>query len=1375
MHHIFCQNKNKTEERLKKIYEKFESNPSSFLKFLDDDLSHCSNCLNEYLALPFRKDIEKKRILYKFSPGKIYDWEMLFDKEILDAYREHRKFSEAYCGFKGLLFLMIEKVKNNEMWNEINMNGYNLTDREINIFKGSRIRRSVAFFKALTIVITKYSEKFGDEFFTFITNIFEMVNGDDNEGMEIITESFHAYKALSAFNIAEIKDLNEYYVYFLKKGKLDLIIENTDLFSNFNCKKDVFDRICAFSTSSINFLLKFIDSADFDKFYQRGSLKNLVLTISSLDMANLATPETKNQIPKLFLKIVLCVIKNKDTINPDLLDSIRTCNSRKPTDLAYPLLYLKILIGIEVALAQFSPKNSKSNILLSIIGYKLTHEKFCNSQVVMEIINEFEQFKPYLKNFDEIGIRFAKYTRIDSKCAIRLTQIFGNNIRMLESIVNNFIFTESDILTFLGILKEVSNKLVIDLRIRAKNEAMPAEIIDTISSFISESRPILKTSPANVNILSEEPSKKFQVLIKKKTQPVENSLPQAGSSFISIKKRDLPKINEVSKNEFQGNYFKNQEPSFDTLEHLRDVVARNKLNNPVKEAIILDSNSRNIFGSNEPVKVSKHYSSDSAIKKVILDMNDNIETEDFFKIRPKRVNEVEFSDNEKLKTAANETSLIDLTGESSSKSELDQHIEIIKSSPSYASMISQKSINIFNNSRIESPQTIKLDEFSTFFEECLNPLEILNHKIFAEIPNSFNSYQEYLNCFNPLRAIENLSAIKSSIFDHSDFLACTTYDFDKVLRIKTSCFKFEINDILYFSATAHSNISQNLDYYRSYIKNGSFFGVVVSVTSGYFINDDKSSDLVEIRVSKSIENIPKNISLFFRFVYNITSNYREFAALKSIKTSSLLKYVLRPTFKQDYYEKKIIWDSKSLSYLPDTSNLPGSVPRVLSQENLDILENLLIKAHKLNRSQAKAVSKSFYLNEKFFLIQGPPGTGKTTTILSILSTFLFGPFNGQFSKDEQSFGTLPKPVNPIKILVCAPSNTAIDVFVARLSLGLRNFQGSLIPVDFIRIGVGASQIVSKFTLEYKLNSNPTVSRAKLRNDLLRNASVICTTLSSAGSENLNIQNFDLLIIDEACQATEISTIIPFKFNPNKIIMIGDPKQLPPTVLSVNSQLQKSLFERLLAFNTPVVLDTQYRMHPTICELSSKFFYNGQIITDPSVSIRKHHSAHSEFRSSCNPLSFIDVYSGVEKQDQNKSFYNNREEAVCISICEELRRKYGNAPKICVLTPYKAQASSLKRRHGRLCELGVEANTIDSFQGKECDFVILSTVREKSLGFTCDFRRINVAITRSKKGLIILGNAKCLKQSPIWKDIIDFIYYKQSFYTESRLNKVLNGL
>ncbi|RUM27684.1 MAG: IGHMBP2 family helicase, partial [Aquifex sp.] len=290
--------------------------------------------------------------------------------------------------------------------------------------------------------------------------------------------------------------------------------------------------------------------------------------------------------------------------------------------------------------------------------------------------------------------------------------------------------------------------------------------------------------------------------------------------------------------------------------------------------------------------------------------------------------------------------------------------------------------------------------------------------------------------------------------------------------------------------------------------------------------------------------------------------------------------------------------------------------------------------------------------------------------------------------------------------------------------------------------------------------------------ILSRAQVICTTNSTAGSEVLQDFHFDVVIIDEATQSIEPSCLIPL-VKGKKLIMAGDHKQLPPTVLSyeVQEPLSYTLFERLLdIYGEEIyeVLKIQYRMNRKIMEFSNRTFYDGKLIAHESVAnhtiedfvekdkLKSVPSPYREVILPQNVIVFIDVEGIEEQRNGSTSYYNEKEASICKEIVDSLMRVGLKAKDIGVISPYEDQVNLLEEI---LEDSEVEVKTVDGFQGREKEVIIISLVRankEEDIGFLKDYRRLNVALTRARRKLIILGNGKTLGRDKVYRELMEYI-------------------
>lgn len=295
-----------------------------------------------------------------------------------------------------------------------------------------------------------------------------------------------------------------------------------------------------------------------------------------------------------------------------------------------------------------------------------------------------------------------------------------------------------------------------------------------------------------------------------------------------------------------------------------------------------------------------------------------------------------------------------------------------------------------------------------------------------------------------------------------------------------------------------------------------------------------------------------------------------------------------------------------------------------------------------------------------------------------------------------------------------------------------------------------------------------ISRRHFTQEIIDGAHVLCATLSGSGHDflrNVSVE-FETVIIDEAAQCIELSALIPLKYGATKCVLVGDPEQLPPTVLSRLAKsygYEQSLFVRIQRNHPDDVhlLDTQYRMHPEISRFPSQQFYNSRLIDGEGMAKLRVQPWHAS--SILGPYRFFDVVGAQSKEAKGHSLINVPELNAAIQLYQRLKtdyRSYDFKGKIGIITTYKAQLNELKRRFGQ--KYGdeifeeIEFNTTDAFQGREREIIIFSCVRAKAsggIGFLNDIRRMNVGLTRAKSSLWVLGDSRALEQGEFWNRLI----------------------
>ncbi len=448
-----------------------------------------------------------------------------------------------------------------------------------------------------------------------------------------------------------------------------------------------------------------------------------------------------------------------------------------------------------------------------------------------------------------------------------------------------------------------------------------------------------------------------------------------------------------------------------------------------------------------------------------------------------------------------------------------------------------------------------------------------------------------------------------------------------------------------------------------------------------------------------------------------------------------------------------------------------------------------------NKSQFEAIQAATSSRSMCTLIKGPPGTGKTRTILGIAHVALFHQYRsrtGAPTTELRSFqlnefrryncrgkvppNTLVSPRPYGRVLITAPSNAACDEISLRiLRRGiLDGFGRPTKDIKFVRVGemLAMNKIVAKHCSLESLRKKSVNSSFQLKD-----ADIICCTLSSCGRSDLHeAGNFTIAIVDESTQATESDVLLLMTLGFQKLVLVGDDKQLRPTIISsvaATTGLNISLFERLMHVKKPHMLTMQYRMHPKISLFPSLMFYENKLANACCVEEieSKFLYSHSIFQ----PFVFFDVYNRLGEKKavidgkvsiinaaeakfavEILKFYMYEVEKAC-SFSKELANKFG------IITPYSAQVKHIKKvfaeefPKGSVCPV---VASVDSFQGSEKDFIILSCVRsncEHAIGFLSNDSRMNVAITRAKRGLWVLGCSQTLigGGSNTWKAFIAY--------------------
>ncbi len=282
----------------------------------------------------------------------------------------------------------------------------------------------------------------------------------------------------------------------------------------------------------------------------------------------------------------------------------------------------------------------------------------------------------------------------------------------------------------------------------------------------------------------------------------------------------------------------------------------------------------------------------------------------------------------------------------------------------------------------------------------------------------------------------------------------------------------------------------------------------------------------------------------------------------------------------------------------------------------------------------------------------------------------------------------------------------------------------------------------------------SASAFKEKMKVLKNAQVVCCTCIGSGGDILDNMTFERVMVDEATQATEPAVLVPLTRGCRQLVLVGDHCQLPPTVLSTRAEeegLGVPLFSRMVACGVPpFMLDTQYRMHPSISMFPSDLFYGGKLNDGVSPPERRPLQGFPWPREEF-PVAFIPVDDGEEIDDGVSKLNEKEAAAACDAVVALLNGGQCTVSDIAVVTPYAAQVRLIRRGLRELLPKGppfVEVSSTDGFQGREKEAVIFSAVRSNSygaVGFVSDWRRINVSFTRARRGLIVIGNPETLRR------------------------------
>ena len=669
------------------------------------------------------------------------------------------------------------------------------------------------------------------------------------------------------------------------------------------------------------------------------------------------------------------------------------------------------------------------------------------------------------------------------------------------------------------------------------------------------------------------------------------------------------------------------------------------------------------------------------------------------------------------------------------------------------------------------------------------------------IPCEFEDGEEYIQAFSPCFHAEVRSDIEKSIRE---------IDLSRASCVQLSVYT-EKAGFLYLSPGANRDnrpifqLSFKQDDYVVLLpcENAlpeSFPALLASGVKYYLgvcehdVKNGFKQPLMLIRTSRNEVLFTSTSNAYFWVIYveSLITMLREYRMLRLAEFLGLSPYLLQPKLKPS---------SKTLT-----------VPKAFISKAQSVF----------NESQFNAIAYACSREDGFTLIQGPPGTGKTHTIVGLISAFLSVEGQGE-----------------TRVLVCAPSNAAVDEIAQRVvRKGVIGGDGEVVKnVPLVRVGnwrqehveikqrhsqrdppvevqlISLSSLVSKRTqadgkhdqpeligelrkqldslerglkaakergdtksvsalIEKQRSTQTALTREKhlkysneerqktVESEIMQQARVVFATLSGAGSKDMEKaqHGFDYVIIDEAAQAVELSGLIPLQYGAKHVVLVGDPRQLPATTFSMAAEqagYSRSLFERFeQAGCGTFILTIQYRMLPDIRAFPSGYFYSNFLKDAESVLERPRPPWLA-----LPAVLFINLTTSKESRTQDDTSLSNRPEAdFLISLFEHYQDWHGSGMDIGLISPYKKQVRLVRNMlGGKTDKKDIEVNTVDGFQGREKEVIFFSCVRSgDSIGFLSDMRRLNVAITRARSGLIIIGSERTLTTHECWAEMITYL-------------------
>ncbi|OED29542.1 IGHMBP2 family helicase [Methanosphaera sp. WGK6] len=513
-------------------------------------------------------------------------------------------------------------------------------------------------------------------------------------------------------------------------------------------------------------------------------------------------------------------------------------------------------------------------------------------------------------------------------------------------------------------------------------------------------------------------------------------------------------------------------------------------------------------------------------------------------------------------------------------------------------------------------------------------------------------------------------------------------------------------------------------------------------------------------------------------------------------------------------------------------NIEGNKLNKSNYATLDVLFNQFLPKfndkkyiiRNLNKNQTIAVNNALSA-DKFHIIQGPPGTGKTHTIVelirqlykqkkkllitththialdNILEKLTFIPDNEilrigvtqkissnsrKYSLDEQIkrhelYQEIIKRENKIKLLnnikeeTFDTNNEMINVvqesFLSKIFRRLTNTKNN---ENSFKENESNIQSIKNIDDINELNNEINKIKENIQSDLLRQVSIIASTVISSSNYLTRDIEFDYMIMDEASQVPLYLSLIPL-MKTDKFILIGDDKQLQPIVNNnATLTMNKSIFNYLIEKypDNYTFLNIQYRMNQEIADISSNLYYSGKLKTFPKIANRKISVTNKNFLLNDDPITCIDT-SNIEYHESSNSngCCNKYEAQLILIIVESLLKNNITSNEIGIITPYRKQKIYLKKLF-REKSIDVEIDTIYRFQGREKEVILMSFCKSSNASLTrfqenflADKNQLNVSITRARKKLIIIGDFSLLSVATNIYELLNQIFFENIIYLD----------